>query len=92
MKDRILISPSSFGQCGSEPMELLWQNDFELVLNPFNRKMKAEEVIESGRDCIGIIAGVEPLNASVLEKLPRLRCIAAAGREWTMLIWKRRGN
>jgi len=77
-KNKILISPTSFGKCGSQPLEFL-KNNYEIVLNPFGRKMTPDEIIKHGRDCVGIIAGVEPLNATVLESLPHLRCISRCG-------------
>lgn len=35
---KILVSPSSFGQCGVEPLELLKQNGYEVINNPYSRK------------------------------------------------------
>ena len=78
-KNNILVSPTSFGKCGSQPLELLEKNNYEVILNPFNRKMTPSEIIDLGRDCIGIVAGVESLNATVLESLPYLRCISRCG-------------
>lgn len=78
-RNKILISPTSFGKCGNRPLELLEKNNYEVVLNPFGRKMTSDEIIELGKDCAGVIAGVESLNATVLESLPRLRCISRCG-------------
>lgn len=78
-KNKILVSPTSFGKCGSQPLDLLEKNNYEVVLNPFGRKMIPDEIIKLGRDCVGIIAGVESLNAKVLESLPYLRCISRCG-------------
>lgn len=77
--NKILISPSSFGKCGNQPLELIKKNNYEAILNPFGRKMTPDEVIKLGEDCIGIIAGVESLNAMVLESLPHLQCISRCG-------------
>ncbi len=79
MQDKILISTSSFGKCGDKPLKLLHEYNFEIILNPYARKLKPNEIIELGRKCIGIIAGVESLNADVLDSLPRLRCISRCG-------------
>jgi D-3-phosphoglycerate dehydrogenase len=79
MKTKILISPSSFGTCGMQPLELLEKENCEVIMNPFGRKMTAEEVIKFGKDCTGIVAGDEPLNATVLESLPSLHCISRCG-------------
>ena len=77
-KNKILISPTSFGKCGMQPLEIL-KNNYEVVLNPFGRKMTPDEIIKHGRDCVGIIAGVELLDDTVLESLPNLRCISRCG-------------
>jgi len=76
---KILVSPSSFGNCGSEPIDLLKKKGFEIILNPYGRKLTTDEVIKLGKDCIGIIAGVEPLNADVLIALSNLKCISRCG-------------
>lgn len=78
-KSKILISPTSFGKCGNQPLDILEKNNYEAILNPFNRKMTPSEIIDLGRDCIGIVAGVESLNAAVLESLPYLHCISRCG-------------
>jgi len=79
VKNKILISPTSFGKCGNEPLDLLEKNNYEVILNPFGRKMTPEEVISLGGDCVGVIAGIESLNATVLESLPYLQCISRCG-------------
>jgi len=78
-KNKILVSPTSFGRCGSQPLDLLEKNNYDVILNPFDRKLTPDEIIKLGRDCVGIIAGVESLNAKVLESLPYLRCISRCG-------------
>ncbi|MBU0666613.1 MAG: hydroxyacid dehydrogenase, partial [Nanoarchaeota archaeon] len=78
-KAKILISPTSFGKCGSKPLNILKQNNFDIIQNPYARKMKPNEIINIGKDCIGIIAGVETINESVLKSLPNLRCISRCG-------------
>ncbi len=75
----ILISLSSFGQSGFEPMNILEQNGFEIILYPYERKLAEDEVIEIASDCIGIVTGVEPLNKTVMDALPNLRCISRVG-------------
>lgn len=76
---KVLTSPSSMGQCGSEPFDLLKENGYEVINNPYGRKLTEDEVIELARDCVGIVAGVEPLTARVMDALPRLKCISRVG-------------
>lgn len=76
---KILISPSSFGEISELPIKKLHENGFVTVLNPFGRKLTESEVVELAKDCVGIVAGLEPLNSNVIDKLPILRCISRVG-------------
>lgn len=67
------------GQCGSEPFDLLRKNGYEIINNPYGRKLTEDEVIEIAKDCVGIVAGVEPLTARVMDALPQLKCISRVG-------------
>lgn len=79
MTNKVLTSPSSMGQCGSEPFDLLRSNGYEIINNPYGRKLTEDEVIELAKDCVGIVAGVEPLTARVMDALPGLKCISRVG-------------
>ena len=79
MSKKILASPSSFGQVGNEPIQLLKDEGYEIIPNPFGRKLTEAEVIELATGCIGIVAGLEPLNKTVIDALPQLRCISRVG-------------
>lgn len=79
MTNKVLTSPSSMGQCGSEPFDLLRENGYEVINNPYGRKLTEDEVIDLAKDCIGIVAGVEPLTARVMDALPNLKCISRVG-------------
>ena len=76
---KILISPSSFGEISEEPLNTLHRAGFEFLNNPYKRKLTEDEVIALGANCIGIIAGVEPLTAKVIDALPYLKCISRVG-------------
>lgn len=77
--NKVLTSPSSMGQCGSKPFDLLRENGYEIINNPYGRKLTEDEVIDLAKDCIGIVAGVEPLTARVMDALPQLKCISRVG-------------
>jgi D-3-phosphoglycerate dehydrogenase / 2-oxoglutarate reductase len=79
MNHKILTSPSSFGQISKQPFDIIKQNGYENINNPFGRKLTEEEVIELAKDCIGIVAGVEPLTKHVMNALPNLKCISRVG-------------
>jgi D-3-phosphoglycerate dehydrogenase len=75
----VLTSPSSFGQVGIEPVQILIDNGFHVINNPYGRKLTEDEVISLGVGCIGIVAGVEPLTARVMDSIPTLKCISRVG-------------
>lgn len=77
--NKVLTSPSSFGQIDQKPFDILKENGFEIINNPFGRKLTEIEVIELAADCIGIVAGVESLSSNVMDALPHLKCISRVG-------------
>lgn len=79
MMKKVLTSPSSMGQCGREPFTLLQEQGYEIINNPYGRKLTEDEVIELAKDCVGIVAGVEPLTPRVMDALPNLKCISRVG-------------
>lgn len=76
---KILLSPSSFGQVSPQPLDLLAASGFEVIINPYGRKLTEDEVIALCSDCVGIVAGVEPLTARVMDALTNLKCISRVG-------------
>jgi D-3-phosphoglycerate dehydrogenase len=74
----ILIGVSQFGGYEPDPMKKL-QRLHQAIPNPHGRRLTAEEVIALAEPCVGIIAGLEPLDRSVLSVLPNLRCISRVG-------------
>ncbi|ACD90930.1 D-isomer specific 2-hydroxyacid dehydrogenase NAD-binding [Chlorobium limicola DSM 245] len=76
---KVLTSPSSFGEIDPKPFDILKENGYEVINNPFGRKLTEDEVIEIAKECVGIVAGVEPLNQKVMDNLPNLRCISRVG-------------
>lgn len=75
----ILIAPSSFGECGDAPLQLLMRAGFSYALNPFKRKLTEQELVGLARNCRGIVAGVEVYSAKVLDQCPKLKCISRCG-------------
>jgi len=79
MNIKVLASPSSIGQIASDPFDLLEGSGYEVVKNPYGRRLSEDETIDLAKDCIGIVAGVESLNAKVIDSLPNLKCISRVG-------------
>ncbi len=68
MKHKILIGPSTFAALDPTPMEMLLEAGFEVVNNPFGRKLTKSELKELLPGVTGLIAGLETLDKEVLCK------------------------
>ncbi len=67
MTECILIGPSSFGEHDPAPLERLAESGYEIIDNPFKRRLTRSEVIELLKpNVVGLLAGLEPLDAEVL--------------------------
>jgi len=78
---KVLVTTSSFGKMDHSPLNKLKENDFEVILNPFGRKLGEQEVLDlvSEHQPTGLIAGVEPLTEAVMKSAPSLRVISRCG-------------
>lgn len=76
---KVLVSTSSFAKHDSGPLDLLRDNGYEMVFNPYGRTLSPTEVLELAAGCSGIIAGTEPLGRETLEKLNDLKIISRVG-------------
>ena len=80
MKLKILITTSSFDLQNFSQLDDLTAAGFEVVLNPFKRRLSEQEVADLlTSDVIGMIAGIEPLTAGVLKNARQLKVIARCG-------------
>jgi len=52
---------------------------YEVILNPYGRKMTEDEMIAHLHDADGLLAGLEPLNERVFAACPKLKAIARIG-------------
>lgn len=75
----ILVTLSTFGANSHEPLRLLQESGFTFRTNPYGRRLEPHEVVELGRSCRGVVAGVEQYSAQTLSQLPNLCCISRAG-------------
>ncbi|MDH4027437.1 MAG: phosphoglycerate dehydrogenase [Nitrospirota bacterium] len=76
---KILISTSSFGVYDKTPLTLLKEKGFEVITNPYNRKLSENEISELLVDVDGLIAGTEPLTEKVLTSANKLKVISRCG-------------
>ena len=77
---RIVINTSSFDLSIFSDLVDLEKSEVIIDLNPYGRKLTEEEVLlRVGEGVIGLIAGLEPLNAKVLGSAKDLKAIARVG-------------
>lgn len=81
MSHKILITTSSFAKNDQNLLEIFVEQELQIILNPYARKLTESEVSEliEQHQPVGMIAGVEPLTRQVLEKAKNLKVISRAG-------------
>ncbi len=77
-KTKILLGPSTFGEMDPAPKNTLISAGFELIDNPFRRKLSKDELIALLPGVTGLIAGLETLDREVMEK-SQLKVISRCG-------------
>lgn len=79
--NKILITPSIFGKDDSSPLKLLQNAGYETITNRYGRRLTEDEALDlvSAVKPVGIIAGVEPLTARVLQQAKGLKVISRCG-------------
>lgn len=78
MSIKIFASNYPFGRENPEPRNLLKQTGWDIIYNPYERKLKPEETAEMAKGCDGIVAGTEDLTP-LIESSDRLRVISRIG-------------
>ena len=66
-KIKVLLGPSTFAEMDKAPLERLMAAGFEVINNPYKRKLTEEELLKLLPGVEGLIAGLEPLSRRVLE-------------------------
>ena len=79
MAYKVLVTPRSFGKTDPEVFDILAAAGVEIVRNDTGGILNEEQMIEKLQDCDGVILGVDPMNACVLNSAPKLRAIAKYG-------------
>lgn len=76
---KILLGPSTFAATDKSPLQKLLNAGFEVIDNPFKRKLTKNELFNLlSSDVIGLIAGLETLDREVMQK-SRLKVISRCG-------------
>jgi len=79
MTKEVLITTSPFAEVDRTALRLLDAEGIRYALNPFGRRLREEELAELIGPYETMIAGTEPITASVLDRAPNLRLIAHTG-------------
>lgn len=79
MAFKIIIGPSSFAEADKIPRDRLIAAGYEVIDNPYKRKLTKKELLDLFEDdVVGIIAGLETLDREILEK-SRIKVISRVG-------------
>ena len=79
MREKILTTPRSYGKNMPQLFEQLEKAGYEVVRNTTGGILEKEQMKALIADCVGVIVGVDPLDAEVLACAPKLRAIAKYG-------------
>lgn len=76
---RVLVTPRSLTSDPPAELERLRAAGYDVVLGPAGRLPTEEQLVQLLPDCVGYLAGVEPITRSVLDAAPELRVISRNG-------------
>ena len=76
---KAFIATTTFGELYSKPLELLDSSNVDYYINNNARRLTEEEICDALIDVDAVIAGTEPYNENVLNRLPKLKVISRLG-------------
>jgi len=76
---KVLITTVPFGNVNRLPLDLLENNNIDYLVNPLNKKLTEDELLEIVKDFDVIIAGTEPITKKVINSAPNLKMISRVG-------------
>jgi D-3-phosphoglycerate dehydrogenase / 2-oxoglutarate reductase len=79
MNKKIFIATYPFGKCKKETIDILKETGWEIIFNPFGRRLKHNEVADMIVNVNAVIAGTEPYTKETIEKCKNLEVIARVG-------------
>ena len=77
--EKILITPRSLSRQGHPSLDALRAAGYEVVFAAPGKQPTEQELLDILPDCVGYLAGVEPISARVLEAAGKLRVISRNG-------------
>jgi D-3-phosphoglycerate dehydrogenase len=81
---KVLITTIPFGDKNSLPLEMLEEVNIKYLINPINKKLTEDELIELVDDFDVIIAGTEPITDRVMSNLKMISHVVV-GLGW--IVW-----
>ena len=79
MRRKVVITPSSFAQVSSKPLEKLREYFDDIIINNTGKKIPNSDVVDFYDNAQYSIAGLEDLNSDILSYLPNLKVISRVG-------------
>lgn len=77
---KVLLSTFPFGKYDKSPLKLLEETGWDIIKNPFKRRLKPSDMAELTSGVDGIIAGTEPYDQELFERNKgSLKVIARVG-------------
>jgi D-3-phosphoglycerate dehydrogenase / 2-oxoglutarate reductase len=76
---KALITTVPFGEKDSRPLDLLDANNIEYLINPLNKKLTEDELLDLVSNFDIIIAGTEKISDKVMKKANNLKMISRVG-------------
>jgi D-3-phosphoglycerate dehydrogenase len=79
VKGKIVVTPRSLSREGHPALDKLRQAGFEVVFPTPGRQPEESEIAGFLPECVGYLAGVEPVSREVLARSPQLKVISRNG-------------
>ncbi len=76
---KILITTVPFGENDRLPLDLLESSEIEYLINPYNKKLTENQLIELIGGFDVLLAGTEPITDKVMTQAPNLKFISRVG-------------
>ena len=76
---KVLITTVPFGEIDRLPLDLLEKSNIDYVINPHNKKLREDQLVELITDFDAVIAGTEEITEKVMTKANNLKLISRVG-------------
>lgn len=76
---KVLITTVPFGNKNRLPLDLLKKANIEYLINPLNKKLNEDELLEMVKNFDAIIAGTEKISKKVISRANKLKHISRVG-------------